>query len=77
MSFVGSPVASDGRIYFTTEEGQTLVIKDGPEFEQVRELEGVGFPCALSPDGAELVAFSVENQSLVQLTQQVDALVGE
>ena len=37
MSFVGSPVASDGRIYFTTEEGQTLVIKDGPEFEQVSE----------------------------------------
>lgn len=34
-SFVGSPVAADGNIYFTSEEGETLVVKAGPVFEVV------------------------------------------
>ncbi|HBE71678.1 MAG TPA: pyrrolo-quinoline quinone, partial [Planctomycetaceae bacterium] len=32
---VGSPVAADGHIYFTSEEGETLVIRAGPEFDVV------------------------------------------
>ncbi len=35
MSFTGSPVAADGHLYFTTEDGVTLVVKAGPVFELV------------------------------------------
>jgi len=31
--FSASPLAADGRIYLTSEEGDTTVIRDGPEFE--------------------------------------------
>jgi outer membrane protein assembly factor BamB len=34
-SFVGSPVAADGYLYLTSEEGETAVIKAGPTFELV------------------------------------------
>ena len=30
-----SPIAADGRIYFTSREGVTIVIADGPKFEQL------------------------------------------
>jgi outer membrane protein assembly factor BamB len=32
-SFVASPVAADGKLYFTSEEGEVQVVKAGPEFE--------------------------------------------
>jgi hypothetical protein len=32
-SFTSSPIAADGKIYVTNEEGQTFVIKAGPQFE--------------------------------------------
>ena len=35
LSFVGSPVASDGHLYFPAEDGRVLVVKAGPEFELV------------------------------------------
>ena len=31
--FTASPVASDGRIYFTSEDGDVYVVKAGPTFE--------------------------------------------
>jgi outer membrane protein assembly factor BamB len=31
--FTASPVAADGKLYFTSEEGGTLVVKAGPEFQ--------------------------------------------
>lgn len=34
-SFVGSPVAADENLYFTSEEGETAVVKAGPTFELV------------------------------------------
>lgn len=34
-SFVGSPVAADGYLYFTSEDGETAVVKAGPRFELV------------------------------------------
>lgn len=34
-SFTGSPIAADGHLYFTSEEGKTFVVKAGPEFELV------------------------------------------
>jgi outer membrane protein assembly factor BamB len=35
--FTASAVASDGRLYYTSEEGGVLVIKAGPAFEQLAE----------------------------------------
>jgi outer membrane protein assembly factor BamB len=32
-SYTASPVAADGRIYFTSEQGQVRVVKAGPEFK--------------------------------------------
>jgi outer membrane protein assembly factor BamB len=32
-SYTASPVAADGRLYFTSEQGQVRVVKAGPEFE--------------------------------------------
>jgi outer membrane protein assembly factor BamB len=31
--FTASPVAGDGKLYFTSEEGDVYVVKAGPEFE--------------------------------------------
>ena len=35
LSFVGSPIAADGHLYITAEDGETFVVKAGPEFELV------------------------------------------
>jgi len=34
-SFAGSPVAADGRLYFTNEEGRTYVVRSGPVYEEL------------------------------------------
>lgn len=33
VSYTASPVAADGRLYFTSEQGEVRVVKAGPEFE--------------------------------------------
>ena len=35
LSFTASPLAADGHLYFTAEDGRVLVVKAGPEFELV------------------------------------------
>ena len=35
LSFTGSPLAADGHLFLTTEDGRTLVVKAGPKFELV------------------------------------------
>lgn len=46
--FTASPVASDGRLYFTTEDGMTYVLKSGPEFVLLAT-NNVGDPCLATP----------------------------
>lgn len=36
-SYAASPIAADGRLYFTSEEGDTFVVRAGPEYALVRE----------------------------------------
>ena len=36
-SFSASPVAADGRLYFTTEEGKTYVVRSGPVYKVLAE----------------------------------------
>lgn len=38
-SFSASPVAADGRLYFTTEEGKTYVVRSGPVYKVLAENE--------------------------------------
>ncbi len=35
LSFVASPLAADGHIFLPSENGQIVVVKSGPEFEQI------------------------------------------
>ncbi len=46
--FSASPVAGDGKIYFTSEDGDIYVIKAGPKFEQVAK-NSMGDVCMASP----------------------------
>lgn len=43
-----SPVAADGRVYFTTEDGDTLVVKTGKEY-QLLARNAIGETCLASP----------------------------
>ncbi len=42
QSVTASPIASDGRLYFLTEEGQVFVVQAGPEYKElaVNKIEG-------------------------------------
>jgi outer membrane protein assembly factor BamB len=55
--FTASPVAGDGKVYFTSEEGEIYVVKGGPEFELVA-LNRMGDVCMATPaisDGMILI----------------------
>ena len=43
-----SPVAADGRLYFTSEEGDVAVIKAGPAFERLA-LNAMDDVCMATP----------------------------
>lgn len=47
-SFSASPVAADGRIFFTAEQGETFVVRAGPDFE-VLGVNTVGEPVMSTP----------------------------
>ena len=51
-SFTASPVAADGKLYFTSEEGKVLVIRAGPHFELL-EVNEVGERCLATPAVAQ------------------------
>lgn len=34
-AFSASPVAADGKLYFSGEDGRIFVVRDGPEFERL------------------------------------------
>ena len=46
--FTASPVAADGKLYFTSEEGVVYVVAAGPEFELVATNE-IGESCMATP----------------------------
>src|SRR5438046_8502307 len=47
-SYTASPVAADGRLYFTSEQGEVRVVKVGPEFELLA-VNKVGGTCMATP----------------------------
>ncbi|MDA1053545.1 MAG: PQQ-like beta-propeller repeat protein [Planctomycetota bacterium] len=46
--FTASPVAADGKLYFTSEEGSIYIVAAGPEFKQVASNE-MGASCMATP----------------------------
>jgi outer membrane protein assembly factor BamB len=54
--FTASPVAADGKLYFTAEDGQTYVLKAGPEFHLLAT-NTLGDPCLATPAIADGMLF--------------------
>jgi outer membrane protein assembly factor BamB len=54
--YTASPVAADGRLYFTSEDGEVRVVKAGPEFELLAN-NPVGEPCLATPAIADGIFF--------------------
>ncbi|NOU16424.1 MAG: PQQ-binding-like beta-propeller repeat protein [Bacteroidales bacterium] len=48
QAFTASPVAADGKLYFTSEEKGIIVVKAGPEFEQIT-INPIGEICMATP----------------------------
>ena len=47
-TFSSSPVAADGKIYFTAEQGSVYVVRAGPEFELLR-INEINETCIATP----------------------------
>ncbi len=56
QAFTASPVAADGKLYFTSEEKGVIVVKAGPEFEQIT-INPVGEICMATPAISEGMIF--------------------
>jgi outer membrane protein assembly factor BamB len=54
--YSASPVAADGKLYFTSEDGEVQVVKPGPEFE-VLEINDLGEVCLATPAVSEGVLY--------------------
>lgn len=54
--FTASPVAADGKLYFTSEEGDVYVVRAGPEFELLGR-SSLGEVCLATPAISEGVLF--------------------
>jgi outer membrane protein assembly factor BamB len=54
--FSSSPVASDGNLFFVSEDGNVSVVKAGPEFKLVSKID-MDSPCYATPAIANRVMY--------------------
>jgi outer membrane protein assembly factor BamB len=56
-AYSASPIAADGRLYFTTEEGETFVVEAGPEYRLLAKnrVEGVVLSTPAASDGLVVI----------------------
>ncbi len=66
--FTASPVAADGKIYFSSEVGDIFVIQAGPEFKQLAE-NPMGEICMATPAISEGVLYFRARYSLVAISE--------
>ena len=66
--FAGSPVAYDGKILLTSEDGETHVMQAGPEFAVLRT-NSVGEPVLASPEIANGMIFIRGRDHLFAIAQ--------
>jgi len=65
-SFIGSPVASDGKIYIVGEEGKVYIIKDGDAFNLIAEIP-LNDICMTSPAITENIMFIRTQKYLIAI----------
>ncbi len=63
-SYTASPVAADGRLYFTSEQGEVRVVKAGPEFELLA-INKMGEECMATPAICDRALFIRTKSALV------------
>jgi len=68
-SYTASPVAADGRIYFTSEQGEVPVVKSGPSFELLA-VNPVGDICMATPAISGGVLFIRTKEALVAVARK-------
>jgi outer membrane protein assembly factor BamB len=68
--FTASPVAADGRLYFTGEESGVRVVKAGPKFELLA-INPVGETCLATPAISDGMLFVRTEHHLVALGRQI------
>ncbi len=56
-AYSASPIAADGRLYFTTEEGETFVVETGPEYRLLAKnrVEGIVLSTPAASDGLVVI----------------------
>ncbi|MDA2927134.1 PQQ-binding-like beta-propeller repeat protein [Acidobacteria bacterium AH-259-G07] len=67
--FTASPVSADGKIYFSSEDGDIYVIKAGPEFELLA-VNSMGEICMATPAISEGTLFVRTQRHLVAIADQ-------
>jgi outer membrane protein assembly factor BamB len=68
--YTASPVAADGRLYFTGEESGVRVVKAGPEFELLA-VNPVGEPCLATPAISDGLLLLRTSRHLIALQRPV------
>ena len=60
LSFTASPIAGNGHLYLTAEDGRVLVVREGPEFELV----------ATNPLGESVLATPAASDGMIYFRTQ-------
>jgi outer membrane protein assembly factor BamB len=68
VSYTASPVAADGRLYFTSEQGSVRVVKAGPKFDLLAVNE-LGDVCMATPAISAGTLFVRSQHSLFALAE--------
>jgi outer membrane protein assembly factor BamB len=68
-NYSASPIASDGNVYFTSEDGHIVVIKAGPKFELLSKNE-MGAPCYATPAISDKTLFVRTLEQIVAIETQ-------
>src|SRR5439155_13459071 len=64
--FTASPVAADGKLYFTSEEGDVYVLAAGRDFKQLA-VNAMGEPCMATPALSEGMLLIRTQRALVAI----------
>ena len=70
LAFTASPLAADGHLYFTAEDGRVLVVKAGPEYELVATNE-LNEKVLATPAISEGAMFFRTQSSLIAVGQRI------
>ena len=71
VGFTASPVASDGKLYFTSEDGQVHVVKAGPTFQDVAT-NPLGEICMATPAISQGVLFFRTQAHVIAIAETRD-----